>query len=65
MSVMTVTYLRGGLCTCSVVWLFVSLCFLTFLKFLMQLCKHFFKSFKNHSSYLLFLESFELRSLFS
>ena len=38
---MTLTYLRGGLSTCSVVWVSVQYFFLKFLKFLMQLCKTF------------------------
>ena len=39
---MTVTYLRGGLSASSVVWRIVSLFFLKFIKFLMQLWKNFF-----------------------
>ena len=39
---MTLTYLRGGLSTCSVVWGSVLYLFLKFLKFLMQLCKNSF-----------------------
>ena len=38
---MTLTYLRGGLLTCSVLWVeFEYLC-LKFTKILMQLCKNF------------------------
>ena len=40
---MTLTYLRGGLSTCSVVWVSFQYFFLIFMKFLMQLCKNLFK----------------------
>ena len=39
---MTLTYLRGGLSTCSVMWGYVQYVFLKFVKVLMQLCKNFF-----------------------
>ena len=39
---MTLAYLRGGLFTCSVVWVRLQYCFLKFIKTLMQLCKNFF-----------------------
>ena len=39
---MTVTYLRGGLSACSVVWLPVKNFFLKFIKILVQLCENFF-----------------------
>ena len=39
---LTLTYLRGGLSTCSVVWESVQYFFLKFIKPLMQLCKNFF-----------------------
>ena len=38
---MTRTYLRGGLSTCSVVCVSVQYSFVTFIKYLMQLCKNF------------------------
>ena len=38
---MTLAYLRGGLCTCSVVWVEVEYFSLKFIKMLMQLCKNF------------------------
>ena len=39
---MTLTYLRGGLSTCSVVWLPVNYFLLKFIKSLVQLCENFF-----------------------
>ena len=39
---MTLTYLRGGLSTCSVMWLSVKYFFLKFIKFLVQQWKIFF-----------------------
>ena len=62
---MTVTSLRGGLSACSVVWLPLKYFFLTFIKFSVQLCKNFFKSFKTHGSYLLIQEPFTLPHLLS
>ena len=44
---MTLTYLRGGLSTCSVVWVSVRSLFLTFIKFFVQLCKNFVKKLLN------------------
>ena len=41
---MTLTYLIGGLSTCSVVWGSVQHFFLRFTKFLMQLCKNSFEN---------------------
>ena len=38
---MTLAYLRGGLSTCSVVWVELGYFFLKFIKILMQLCKKF------------------------
>ena len=38
---MTLAYLRGGLITCSVVWVDFGYFSLKFIKFLMQLCKTF------------------------
>ena len=38
---MTLAYLRGGLSTCSVVWVEFEYFFLEFIKILMQLCKNF------------------------
>ena len=57
---MTLTYLRGGLSTSSVVWVHFRYFFLKFIKIMMQLCKNFFQNFKNSGSYLLFLEPFTL-----
>ena len=57
---MTVTYLRGGLSSCSVVWLFFSFFFLMFINLLMQLCRIFFLKLKNQGSYLLFQEPYKL-----
>ena len=37
---MTLTYLRGGLLTCSVVWVEFEYFSLKFIKILMQLCKN-------------------------
>ena len=45
--VITVTYLRGGLSACSVVWLIVRLSFLNFIKLLMQLRRMFLKNVQN------------------
>ena len=39
---MTLAYLRGGLSTCSVVWVEFEYFSLKFIKILMQLCKNFF-----------------------
>ena len=39
---MTLAYLRGGLSTCSVVWVRLQYFSLTFINILMQLCKNFF-----------------------
>ena len=61
---MTLTYLRGGVSTCSLVWVSFQYFFLKFIKFLMQLCKNFLYHFKNYGSYLLFLEPFTLAQLF-
>ena len=56
----TLTYLRGRLSTCSLVWVWFRYFFLKFIKILMQLCKTFFSNFKNSGSYLLLLEPFTL-----
>ena len=61
---MTLTYLRGGSSTCSVMWVSFQYLLLKFLKFLMQLCKNFLYNFKNYGSHLLFLEPFTLAQPF-
>ena len=61
---MTLTYLRGGLSTCSVVWVHFQCFFLKFLKILMQLYNNIFYNFKNYGSYLPFLEPFTLAQPF-
>ena len=43
---MTLTYLRRGLLTCSVVWVEFEYFSLKFIKILMQLCKNFLWNFK-------------------
>ena len=62
---MTLAYLRGGLSTCSVVWVRLRCFSLKFIKVLMQLCKNFFDNSKNHGSYLPFQEPFTLAQPFS
>ena len=57
---MTLTYLRGGLSTCSVVWVHFQYFFVTFIHIVMQLCKNFIENFKTYGSYLLLLEPFTL-----
>ena len=57
---MTLTYLKGGLLTCSVVWVEFEYFSLKFIKILMQLCKNFLYNFKNYGSYLLFQKPFTL-----
>ena len=44
---MTLTYLRGALATCSVVWVHFRYFFLKFINNLMQLCKNIFRTLKN------------------
>ena len=61
---MTLPYLRGGLSTCSVVWVLFRYFFPRFMKFLMQLCKSLFQNFENYGSYLLLLEPFTLAQPF-
>ena len=61
---MTLSYLRGGLSTCSVVWVDFRYFSLKFMKILMQLCKDFLYNFKNYSSYLLLQEPFTLAQPF-
>ena len=61
---MTLTYLRGGLSSCSVVWVRFQYLFLKFIKIWMQLCKNFFQNFKTNRSYFLFLEPFSLAESF-
>ena len=61
---MTLTYLRGGLSTCSVVRVHFQYFFLKFIEILMQLCKNFLYNFTNYGSYLLFLETFTLAQPF-
>ena len=62
---MTQTYLRDGLLNCSVVRADCEYFTLKFIKILMQLCKIFFKNFKNYGSYLLFQMPFSLAQPFS
>ena len=57
---MTLTYLRGGLLTCSVVLVEFEYFSLKFLTILMKLCKNFLENFKNYGSYLLFKKPFTL-----
>ena len=61
---MTLTYLRGALSTCSVVWVSFQYFFLKFIEILMQLRKNFVSNFQNCGSYLLFLEPFTLAQPF-
>ena len=61
---MTPAYLRGGLSTCSVVWVDFRHFSLKFIKVLMQLCKNFVQNFKNYGSYLPFQEPFMLAQPF-
>ena len=61
---MTLAYLRGGLSTCSVVWVDFRYFSLQFIKVLMQLCKNFLYNFKTYGSYLLFQEPFRLAQPF-
>ena len=61
---MTLTYLRGGLSTWSVLWVPFQYFFLKFIKILMQLCKNIFWNFRNYASYILFLEPFTLAQPF-
>ena len=56
----TLAYLRGGLSTCSVVWVEFDYFSLKFIKILMQLCKNFLSNVNNYGSYLLFQEPFTL-----
>ena len=49
---MTLAYLRGGLSTCSVVWVEFEYFSLKFINILMQLRKNFLQNFKNYGSYL-------------
>ena len=56
----TLTYLRGGLSTGSVVWVHFQCFFLKIIKNLMQLYKNFFFNFQNYASYFPFLEPFTL-----
>ena len=53
---MILTYLRGGLSTCSVMWVSVLYVFLKFIYFSCNRAKVSFKNFKNYGYYLLFLE---------
>ena len=61
---MTLAYLRGGLSTCSVVWVDFRYFSPKFLKILMQLCQNFLWNFKSYGSYLLFQEPFTLAQTF-
>ena len=56
----TLAYLRGGLSTCSLVWVEFEYFSLKFLEPLMQLCKKILSNFKTYGSYLLFHEPFTL-----
>ena len=62
---MTLTYLRDGLLTCSVVRAEFEYLTLKFIKILMQLCKNFLQDFKNYGSYLLSQKPFTLAQPFS
>ena len=62
---MTLTYLRDGLLTRSVVWAEFEYLTLKFIKILMQLCKNFLWNFNNYGSYLLFQKAFTLAQPFS
>ena len=62
---MTLTYLRDGLLTCSMVWVEYEDFSLKFIKISMQLCKNFLQNFKNYGSYLLFQKTFTLAQPFS
>ena len=57
---MTLAYLRGGLSTCSVVWVESEYFSLKFIKILMELCKNFLQNFKTYGSYLYFQKPFTL-----
>ena len=57
---MTLTYLRGGLSNCSVVWVEFEYFSLKFIKLLMQLCKIFLYNFKKYGSSLFFQKPFTL-----
>ena len=57
---MTLAYLRGGLSTCSVVWVEIEYFSVKFINILMQLCKNFLENFINYGSYLLFQKQFTL-----
>ena len=57
---MTLAYLRGGLSTCSVVWVEFEYFSLKFIKIWMQPFKDFLQDFENYGSYLLFQGLFTL-----
>ena len=57
---MKLAYLKGGLSTCSVVWVQSEYFSLKFIKILMLLSKNFLYNFKNDGSYLLFQKLFTL-----
>ena len=61
---MTLTYLRGGLSICSVVWVSVQYFFLKFIKFLMQLCKISSKDLKITAQTFFFCSCLRLRNSF-
>ena len=62
---MTLTYLRGGLSTCSVVWGSGKYFFLTFFKFMMQLCKKFlFRALKTTAHTFSFKSRYACATLF-
>ena len=62
---MTLTYLRGGLPTCSVVWGSVQYVFIRFTKSMMQLCKNLFQNLLKTTAHTFFFqEPFTLAQLF-
>ena len=61
---MTLTYLRDGLLTCSVVWAEFEYLSLKFIKILMQLCKIFFKTLKTTAHTFFFKSRLRLRNPF-
>ena len=60
---MTLAYLRGGLSTCSVVWVQFEYFSLRFIKILMQLCKNFLWNFATTAHTFFFKSRLRLRTL--
>ena len=60
---MTLAYLRGGLSTCSVVWVEFEYFSLKFIKTLMQLCKISFRTLKTTAHTFFFKSRLRLRNL--